>query len=281
MTALAADRDTPQMGDDAVIDLVSIPLAAATHVYRGSIVCLNQSGYGIPGAATVGLIAIGVAQDNVNNTGAAGAKSVNVRRGTFRFGNSATTGALTVADVGRSCFIVDDQTVSRIDALGTRPRAGRVMNVDSTGVWVEVGADSDHTAVDILVLAGADLSTTGQNLFVEMDSAGAVSVCNGEGEDAVGVLQNAPVSGAVAVVRVFGKTRVYGSAAVAIGALVTTTNAGKSKTRVLSYVDDTGTSATDAIEGSYVMGRALTLGALDTLHSIFLNPMGAVATTAR
>ena len=54
-----------------------------------------------------------------------------------QFANSAATDAITLADIGKDCFIVDDQTVAKTDGSGTRSRAGRVFDVDADGVWVE------------------------------------------------------------------------------------------------------------------------------------------------
>ena len=45
--------------------------------------------------------------------------------------------AITLADIGKDCFIVDDQTVAKTDGAGTRSRAGRVFDVDADGVWVD------------------------------------------------------------------------------------------------------------------------------------------------
>ena len=53
------------------------------------------------------------------------------------FGNSTSTDAITLADVGSDCYIVDDQTVAKTNGSGTRSRAGRVFDVDSEGVWVD------------------------------------------------------------------------------------------------------------------------------------------------
>lgn len=52
--------------------------------------------------------------------------------------NSAGVDAITIADVGRPCFVVDDETVALTSAGGTRPRAGIVHEVNGEGVWVDV-----------------------------------------------------------------------------------------------------------------------------------------------
>jgi hypothetical protein len=282
MTALAAERDTPRMGAGAIPPKLSVPLAASTKLWRGSLVAVNRSGYAVAASASLLLTVVGVcAAATVDNTsGAAGDLRADVERGGFQLANSAGDDAITAADVGQPCFVVDDQTVARTSANGTRPFAGRVALVDSDGVWVEVGAHCDPVAIDLLLEATEDL-TAAQFLFVTMDSSGDVELANAAGEDCVGVLQNAPADGAIAIVRVYGPSRVIASGVVAVGALVATTNAGKSKTAVAATTNtsDAG-AASDALVASFVMGRALTVGAADAQHSIFVAPMGAIPTTA-
>jgi hypothetical protein len=42
-----------------------------------------------------------------------------------------------LADVGKQCYLVDDQTVAKTDGTNTRSPAGFVRDVDADGVWVE------------------------------------------------------------------------------------------------------------------------------------------------
>ncbi len=133
MSALTADRNTPRRDG---LEL-SLGVAATTKIYGGSIVCRNASGYAVPGSTATTLKALGIAQELVDNSaGAAGDKSIRVRKGTYRFGNSASTDAITDADIGNDCYIVDDQTVAKTDGTSTRSVAGKVHDVDADGVWV-------------------------------------------------------------------------------------------------------------------------------------------------
>lgn len=135
--ALAADRNTPERNEGRT---KSVALAAAVKAYGGALICRNTAGYGVPGSAAVGLVAQGIAVEQVDNTaGAAGALSVTVRQGEFRLSNSAGGDAITIADIGQTCFIVDDQTVARTDNAGARSPAGEIADVDALGVWVKVG----------------------------------------------------------------------------------------------------------------------------------------------
>lgn len=133
MAALSAARNTPERQGD-VIDL---PVKAATTVHQGSLVVID-AGYAAPGRVATGLIAAGRAEEAATAV-AAGSASVRVRRGTFKFGNSATTDLIAQADVGADCYIVDDQTVAKTNGTNTRSRAGKIMAVDADGVWVRVG----------------------------------------------------------------------------------------------------------------------------------------------
>ncbi len=135
MTALAKDRNTIRRDGVQFND----PVAAATRIFAGSLVCLNASGYAVPGSTSTTLKARGVAQEQVDNRdGAAGALRIETRRGTFQFANSASADEITRADIGAECFIVDDQTVAKTSATDTRSVAGIIRYVDAGGVWVEI-----------------------------------------------------------------------------------------------------------------------------------------------
>lgn len=136
MTALSAGRTTPER-DGAQF---SFPVAATTTIYQGGIVALNTSGYATPGAATATLAVVGMAAADANNaSGGNGDISVPVKAGVFRFGNSSSSDEITRAQIGDTCFVVDDQTVAKTNGSSTRPPAGIIVDVDSSGVWVRLG----------------------------------------------------------------------------------------------------------------------------------------------
>lgn len=147
MSALTASRNTKQLGPvKAVLDDLDLPQAATKIIYQGALVVLNASGYAEPGTQATAKIAAGVAELNPNtgsqdSTGFSnGDKRVRVRQGTFRFNNSAAgVDLIAVADVGKYCWIVDDQTVAKSSASAARSKAGIIIDVDSSGVWVAVG----------------------------------------------------------------------------------------------------------------------------------------------
>ncbi len=133
--ALTSDRNTPM--SDA--ELISVPMATNTTIYAGSLVAANGSGYAVPGSTATTLTALGRAEERKTNSGANGAALILVRRGkSFKFKNSSGDPVLQ-ATLGKTCYIVDDETVSATNAGGnTQSAAGKVLGVDSDGVWVEI-----------------------------------------------------------------------------------------------------------------------------------------------
>lgn len=131
---LTSDRNTVRRDG---VDF-EYPVKAAAKIYAGSIACISTAnGFAITGATATTLKAVGVAQELADNTaGADGAIRVKVRRGVFRFANSASTDLITLADVGADCYVVDDQTVAKTSNTNARSVAGKVEDVDSSGVWV-------------------------------------------------------------------------------------------------------------------------------------------------
>ncbi len=136
MTAATADIDTPR-GEGV---FRSIPVAANTIIYAGTIVVLN-AGVAQPGTTALNLVAVGRAEAQANNQGgAAGAINVRVRRGTFLFANCAGADLIAEANIGEPCYIVDDNTVALTNGTNTRSVAGTIFEIDAaTGnVWVTI-----------------------------------------------------------------------------------------------------------------------------------------------
>lgn len=159
MTALSGARPAISPSDgNPVFSKGYIGLAVNAKVWQGAIVCLDPStGFGTQGKTAPGLIALGIAESpemgmvvagqppaifsNLydNTGGSAGGIVVQYRQGVYDFLNSTAGDAITVANIGQDCYIVDDQTVALTDAVGTRSRAGRIVNVDQYGVQVQIG----------------------------------------------------------------------------------------------------------------------------------------------
>lgn len=133
MTALTTDRSTPARNNQ----LTAHPVAAAKKIYAGALVCINASGYLTPGATATTLKAAGRAEESVDNSaGADGDVLAQVRRGCFKFANN---GSITIAHTLGTAYIVDDQTVAADSGTNTRSVAGTIHEVESDGVWVQVG----------------------------------------------------------------------------------------------------------------------------------------------
>ena len=114
------------------------PVAANVRIFGGALVAINAAGFAVPGQAANGLKGAGVAEARADNTGgAAGDIRVRLNLLPSQFDNSAAADAITLADIGSDCFIVDDQTVAKTNGGGVRGRAGKVFDVDADGVWVD------------------------------------------------------------------------------------------------------------------------------------------------
>lgn len=132
--------------------LLNLGVVAAVACLQGGLAMLS-AGYARPARAGQGgtdLLKIadvatsrvaGVFLASVTGGAADGDVTVDVEEGTFLFGNSAGVDAIGVDDVGRYCYVVDDETVALTSSGGTRPIAGVIREVDSVGVWVEIGLD--------------------------------------------------------------------------------------------------------------------------------------------
>ena len=145
MAALTASKKNPKYGAGNTMVLgLSLPMKASTKIYNGAMVAIDASGNAMPADLLAGgtVRVIGVADAEVDNSsGAAAAKSIPVRRGAFVFKNSTAGDAITKAEVGSAVYCVDDQTVAKTSATGTRALAGICIGLDDNGsdVIVEVG----------------------------------------------------------------------------------------------------------------------------------------------
>lgn len=132
MTALTKDVGTPYRAGDEVVD----PVTAAVKIFAGALVVLDAAGNAKPGVTGTGLIARGCAQDNADNTlGIAGALTIKSRRGVFKYLNDTS---INRTHIGDTLYIVDDTTLAATDGGATRSAAGKCIDVEADGVWVEI-----------------------------------------------------------------------------------------------------------------------------------------------
>lgn len=141
MTALTADRATGRRAGGSFV----YNAAAAVKCYAGGIAVLDSSGNVKPAVTATGLVSVGRFSETVDNSsGSAGDKTAEVMRGIFKYNNSAAADEITAAESGDFCYLVDDQTVAKTNGTNTRSPAGVIVDVDSDGVWVEIGV---HTLI--------------------------------------------------------------------------------------------------------------------------------------
>lgn len=135
MAQLAAERRTPRRENRDFTD----PMAANATIWKGGLVVLDAAGNAARASTALNLVVRGVARESKVNGATAGATAVTSEAGLFRLGNSAAGDAIARIDIGKDCFIVDDQTVAKTNGGNTRSVAGKVVDVEGAGVWVAVG----------------------------------------------------------------------------------------------------------------------------------------------
>ena len=130
MTALTKDRLTSEREGR----LVSDPLATGATIYAGSMYVLDAAGDATPATAAATERVRAVARKRAIQ--ADGDTAVNGTLGCFCFDNSAGAAEIKRTDIGAVCYAADDQTVAKTGTC----QAGTVVDVDTRGVWVRVGA---------------------------------------------------------------------------------------------------------------------------------------------
>jgi hypothetical protein len=141
MAALDRERKTQKMGENTVVDLLPpYPMKGGVKGFLGGIAVLS-GGFLAPATVATGLIAVGIFEMTADNTtGKDGDEKGRIRQGSFPFFNSGGADTIAQIDVGKDCFLIDDQTVAKTDGAGARSRAGKIMAVRDDGmVWVQLG----------------------------------------------------------------------------------------------------------------------------------------------
>lgn len=130
MTALTKDRLTSEREGR----LVSDPLATGATIYAGSMYVLDAAGDATPATAAATTPVRAVARKRAAH--ADGDTAADGSLGCFCFDNSAGAAEIKRTDIGAACYAADDQTVKKTGTC----RAGTVVDIDTRGVWVRVGA---------------------------------------------------------------------------------------------------------------------------------------------
>lgn len=182
MTALAKEKKILELNGDRVVPkLYDLAVKAAAKIYSGALVCLDSTGYAIPASEARGQQPMGVAQQTRDNTnGSSGDLVVRVLAGVFKFVNGDS---IAITELGKTAYIVDDQTVSKADGSGLRSVAGPIIRVESDGVYVMVGLTAavplgiqtggGTLVAGTLTVTGARLTTTSVILVTRKTMGGS------------------------------------------------------------------------------------------------------------
>lgn len=131
MSAATAEINTPTRPGKTV----SLPVAAATKLFAGTLAATNAAGNLVPASDTAGLKVMGRVEETVDNSaGAAGDLRANIGRGVYKFNNSATA-AVDPDDIGKAALVEDDNTVA--ETTTNSIKAGLILEVESDGVWID------------------------------------------------------------------------------------------------------------------------------------------------
>lgn len=199
--------------------------------------------------------AVGVFLASVTGGVADGDETVEVQAGTFNFANSAGADAITAADIGNLAYIVDDETVARTSAGGTRAPAGPIEVVDDEGVWVAVGPVPSAAGqrsifvpfsinqVDLLAGTAAELVSPVKGAIARVSTIVQVAVTTG-----------GPITAAVGVTAVNGLSVVIPDAAAKGSVVSDTPTAGHASTLVnpgdrIQVVPDAAFATAGAVSG--------------------------------
>jgi len=118
--------------------LFAYPVLAGAVIYQGAAVVITSAGYAKPGVTGTGLVAVGIAREGADNTdGVNGAVMIEVEEMIADMANSGGGDAITIADIGKLCYLVDDQTVAKTSATDTRSLAGWVRKIEGGRIFVE------------------------------------------------------------------------------------------------------------------------------------------------
>jgi len=136
MAALTGERDTPCLHHEFPINY---GVATNVKVYNGALCMTSATGYLVPAADTANCKVAGRCQQTADTTAsgpngvvADGVASADVMLGVFQYDNPVGANQLTLADLGKLAYVLDDHTVIRAAGTVNSIIAGRVLSVDLT-----------------------------------------------------------------------------------------------------------------------------------------------------
>lgn len=137
--ALADNRDTKERASAFAFDHEVVGIDSE-EFYKGQLLQIDLSN-GKVGGATVGSASgkqvCGVCLER-KSTGSSNTKTVRFKSGIHYFASGTAGEAITAANIGDVCYVLDDDTVGIAGNAGANAIAGRVYDVDSNGVAVAI-----------------------------------------------------------------------------------------------------------------------------------------------
>ena len=136
------------------------PLAAATLIPAGVLVAINAAGNAVNASDAAAIKVVGLSQETKDNSaGAAGDLSITVKKGVFKFTNSADN-AITAAMVGALAFVESNVAVANTST--NLIVAGRILEIDpDLDVWVDTYDLPLHSVpASVATANGSDAGTT-------------------------------------------------------------------------------------------------------------------------
>lgn len=119
--------------------LVSAPVAAGKVIYAGALVCVNAAGYLVPADDDATMIFVGVAAENCDNS-AGGVGALNCRVYTRGLHRLPFSGSITIANVGDTVYVKDDEDVALAATTTNDLPVGFIVGLDddTSYVWVDI-----------------------------------------------------------------------------------------------------------------------------------------------
>ena len=160
--ALSADIKVTRLGvpgNSTQPQGAGFELAASTTVYGGSICLTNAAGYVKNAASPLstdtcwGLVHAQTINSSTNVTTGivldVNGRPFEVETGIFFLASQATWGACTQATIGKTVYVVDEQTISSVSSAASLPQAGVLVGIDTTqpgGYAVALGSNESTGA---------------------------------------------------------------------------------------------------------------------------------------
>lgn len=143
MSSLTDKRDTREILCGSLSYSRKIEIASGAVIYTGAVTAVNASGKAVPASDTAGLTVAGICEGCADGF-------ASLRSGVFLLDNGSSAEQLSVSDIGKVVYALDDHTVGKRGGTN-RVRAGILRDVTPQGVCVEIGNGPAAAFVDFSV----------------------------------------------------------------------------------------------------------------------------------